>query len=78
VFDINGNQKELNSSHLAIMQSKLTPEQLEIDPDHLDRWIAKRDAYNRPTNCRRKKFFAKNSGAGGKEAHEKRLLARTG
>jgi DGQHR domain-containing protein len=39
--DINANQKGLNTSHLAIMQSKLTPEQLEIR-DHLDRWIAKR------------------------------------
>ncbi len=39
--DINANQKGLNTSHLAIMQSKLTPEQLEIK-NHLDRWIAKR------------------------------------
>ena len=39
--DINANQKGLNTSHLAIMQSKLTPEQVEIR-DHLDRWIAKR------------------------------------
>ena len=39
--DINANQKGLNSSHLAIMQTVLTPEQLEIR-DHLDRWIAKR------------------------------------
>ena len=28
--DINANQKGLNSSHLTIMQAKLTPEQLEI------------------------------------------------
>src|SRR5271166_134768 len=28
--DINANQKGLNSSHLATMQSKLTPEELEI------------------------------------------------
>lgn len=39
--DINANQKGLNSSHLAIMQSKLTPEELEIR-DNLDRWVAKR------------------------------------
>ncbi|MBX7111066.1 MAG: DGQHR domain-containing protein [Dehalococcoidia bacterium] len=39
--DINSNQKGLNSSHLAVMQSKLTPEQREIR-DHLDRWIATR------------------------------------
>jgi len=39
--DINANQKGLNSSHLAIMQAKLTPEQLEIR-DNLDRWVAKR------------------------------------
>ncbi|UOF91029.1 DGQHR domain-containing protein [Fodinisporobacter ferrooxydans] len=37
--DINANQKGLNSSHLAIMQSKLTDEQKEIK-DHLERWIA--------------------------------------
>lgn len=37
--DINANQKGLNSSHLAIMQSKLTDEEKEIK-DHLDRWIA--------------------------------------
>jgi DGQHR domain-containing protein len=37
--DINANQKGLNTSHLAIMQSKLTPEELEMR-DHLDRWIA--------------------------------------
>ena len=39
--DINANQKGLNTSHLAIMKSKLTPEEQEIR-DHLDRWIAKR------------------------------------
>ena len=38
-FDINSNQKGLNTSHLAIMQHRLTPEQEEIK-DHLDRWIA--------------------------------------
>ena len=38
--DINANQKGLNTSHLAIMQSRLTPEEEEIR-DHLDRWIAK-------------------------------------
>lgn len=37
--DINANQKGLNSSHLAIMQNKLTPEENEIK-EHLDRWIA--------------------------------------
>lgn len=37
--DINANQKGLNTSHIAIAQSKLTPEELEIK-DHLDRWIA--------------------------------------
>lgn len=36
--DINANQKGLNSSHLAIMESKLTPEEVEIR-DHLERWI---------------------------------------
>lgn len=39
--DINSNQKGMNTSHLAMMQSKLTPEELEIR-DHLDRWIGKR------------------------------------
>jgi DGQHR domain-containing protein len=39
--DINANQKGLNSSHLAIMQTTLTPDELEIR-DHLDRWIARR------------------------------------
>lgn len=39
--DFNSNQKGLNSSHLSIMQSKLTAEEQEIK-DHLDRWIAKR------------------------------------
>lgn len=39
--DINSNQKGLNTSHLDIMQSRLTAEQLEIK-DHLDRWITKR------------------------------------
>jgi len=37
--DINGNQKGLNTSHLAVMQSRLTDEEKEIK-DHLDRWIA--------------------------------------
>lgn len=37
--DINANQKGLNSSHLATMQNRLTPEEIEIR-DHLDRWIA--------------------------------------
>jgi DGQHR domain-containing protein len=39
--DINSNQKGMNTSHLAMMQSKLTPEEMEIR-DHLDRWIAQR------------------------------------
>ena len=39
--DINANQKGLNTSHLAIMQSKLTPEEIEVR-DHLDRWISHR------------------------------------
>ena len=39
--DINSNQKGLNSSHLAVMQSRLTEEELEIK-NHLDRWIANR------------------------------------
>lgn len=39
--DINSNQKGLNTSHLAVMQAKLTPEEREIR-DHLDRWIANR------------------------------------
>jgi DGQHR domain-containing protein len=37
--DINSNQKGLSSSHLAVMQNRLTPEEIEIR-DHLDRWIA--------------------------------------
>jgi len=37
--DINGNQKGLSSSHLAVMQNRLSPEEIEIR-DHLDRWIA--------------------------------------
>jgi len=37
--DINSNQKGLNSSHLAMMQSRLSPEEIEIR-DHLDRWLA--------------------------------------
>jgi len=36
--DINANQKGLNTSHLAIMQHRLTAEELEMR-DHLDRWI---------------------------------------
>lgn len=39
--DINSNQKGMNTSHLATMQTKLTPEEQEIK-DHLDRWIANR------------------------------------
>ncbi|MBI1914865.1 MAG: DGQHR domain-containing protein [Planctomycetes bacterium] len=39
--DINSNQKGMNTSHLAMMMSKLTPEEMEIR-DHLDRWIAKK------------------------------------
>jgi len=39
--DINSNQKGLNTSHLAVMQSRLTDEEKEIK-DHLDRWIAKK------------------------------------
>lgn len=37
--DINSNQKGLSSSHLAVMQNRLSPEEIEIR-DHLDRWIA--------------------------------------
>jgi DGQHR domain-containing protein len=39
--DFNSNQKGMNTSHLAMMMSKLTPEEIEMR-DHLDRWIAKR------------------------------------
>lgn len=39
--DINANQKGLNTSHLAIMQSRLTPAEIEMR-DHLDRWVAHR------------------------------------
>jgi DGQHR domain-containing protein len=39
--DINSNQKGLNTSHLSVMQGKLTPEEIEVR-DHLDRWIANR------------------------------------
>ena len=39
--DINANQKGLNTSHLAIMRARLTPEEQEIK-DHADRWIANR------------------------------------
>jgi DGQHR domain-containing protein len=37
--DINSNQKGLSSSHLAVMQNRLSPEEIEIR-DHFDRWIA--------------------------------------
>ena len=37
--DINSNQKGLSSSHIAVMQNRLSPEEIEIR-DHLDRWIA--------------------------------------
>ncbi len=37
--DINSNQKGLSSSHLSVMQSRLTEEEIEIR-DHLDRWIS--------------------------------------
>lgn len=36
--DINANQKGLQTSHLALLQHRLTEEELEIK-DHLDRWI---------------------------------------
>ena len=39
--DINANQKGLNTSHLKIMQGKLTSEEIEIR-DHLDRWISRK------------------------------------
>lgn len=39
--DINSNQKGLNTSHLDIMQSRLTAEEQEIK-NHLDRWITKK------------------------------------
>ena len=39
--DINSNQKGLSSSHLAVMQNRLSPEEIEIR-DHLDRWLASR------------------------------------
>jgi DGQHR domain-containing protein len=40
-IDINSNQKGLSSSHLAVMQNRLSPEEIEIR-DHFDRWIASR------------------------------------
>ena len=45
--DINANQKGLNSSHLAVLRSKLTAEEQEIR-DHLPRWVAKRLAESDP------------------------------
>ena len=40
-MDINSNQKGLNSSHLEIMQSRLTDEEREIR-DNPARWIARK------------------------------------
>lgn len=45
--DINANQKGLNSSHLSVLRSNLTPEELEIK-DHLPRWIARQLAERDP------------------------------
>ncbi len=39
--DINANQKGLNSSHLSVLRSNLTDEELEIR-DHPARWMARR------------------------------------
>jgi DGQHR domain-containing protein len=39
--DINANQKGLNTSHLAIMKNRLTPEEREI-LEHPERWMANR------------------------------------
>jgi DGQHR domain-containing protein len=39
--DINSNQKGLSSSHLAVMQNRLSPDEIEIR-DHLDRWVSSR------------------------------------
>ncbi len=39
--DINANQKGMNTSHLAIMRARLTPEEEEIK-NHPERWIANR------------------------------------
>jgi len=47
--DINANQKGLNSSHLSVLRSRLTPEELEIK-DYLGRWIARRLAELDPSS----------------------------
>jgi DGQHR domain-containing protein len=39
--DINANQKGLNSSHLAVLRHKLTPEEEEVR-NHLERWVARK------------------------------------
>jgi hypothetical protein len=45
--DINANQKGLNSSHLSVLRSNLTPEEQEIR-HHLPRWIARQLAERDP------------------------------
>jgi DGQHR domain-containing protein len=47
--DINANQKGLNSSHLSVLRSKLTSEELEIR-DHMERWVARRLAELDPSS----------------------------
>jgi DGQHR domain-containing protein len=45
--DINANQKGLNTSHLSVLRSNLTEEEIEIR-DHTARWIARRLADRDP------------------------------
>ncbi len=47
--DINANQKGLNSSHLSVLRSNLTDEELEIR-DHPARWMARRLADRDPAS----------------------------
>jgi DGQHR domain-containing protein len=47
--DINANQKGLNTSHLSVLRSNLTEEELEIR-DHPARWMARRLADKDPTS----------------------------
>jgi DGQHR domain-containing protein len=47
--DINANQKGLNSSHLSVLRSNLSDEEIEIR-DHPARWMARRLADKDPTS----------------------------
>jgi DGQHR domain-containing protein len=69
--DINCNQKSLSSSHIAVMQNRVTADEIDIRDHHLDRWVASKLIHDPQSP-----WHAMIHEGGGKKGTRQRALAR--